>query len=62
MSTAPARWRGRGVAAWLLWPLSLLFRLVSALRRAAVRAGLLRADRLPVPVIVVGNIIAGGAG
>ncbi|MBT9517148.1 MAG: tetraacyldisaccharide 4'-kinase [Methyloversatilis discipulorum] len=62
MSTAPALWRSRGVAAWLLWPLSLLFRLVSALRRAAFRAGLLRVDRLPVPVIVVGNIIAGGAG
>lgn len=62
MSTAPALWRSRGVAAWLLWPLSLLFRVVSALRRAAFRAGLLRADRLPVPVIVVGNIIAGGAG
>lgn len=62
MSTAPALWRSRGVAAWLLWPLSLLFRLVSALRRAAFRAGLLRVDRLPVPVIVVGNLIAGGAG
>jgi tetraacyldisaccharide 4'-kinase len=62
MSTAPALWRSRGVAVCLLWPLSLLFRVVSALRRAAFRAGLLRADRLPVPVVVVGNIIAGGAG
>lgn len=62
MSTAPALWRSRGVAAWLLWPLSLLFRLVSALRRAAFSAGLLQAERLPVPVVVVGNIIAGGAG
>jgi tetraacyldisaccharide 4'-kinase len=62
MSTAPALWRSRGVAAWLLWPLSLLFRLVSALRRAGFRAGLLRADRLQVPVVVVGNIVAGGAG
>ncbi len=62
MSTAPALWRSRGVAAWLLWPLSLLFRGVAALRRAAFRARLLRADRLPVPVLVVGNIVAGGAG
>ncbi|WP_019918561.1 tetraacyldisaccharide 4'-kinase [Methyloversatilis discipulorum] len=62
MSTAPALWRSRGVAAWLLWPLSLLFRLVSSMRRAAFSAGLLQAERLPVPVVVVGNIIAGGAG
>jgi tetraacyldisaccharide 4'-kinase len=46
----------------LLWPLSLLYRLVVAARRALFRAGLLRSQRLPVPVVVVGNINAGGVG
>ncbi len=46
----------------LLYPLSLIFRLLAALRRALYRAGLLKSERLPVPVVVVGNITAGGAG
>ena len=46
----------------LLYPLSLLFAGAVALRRAAYRAGLLRGVRLPVPVVVVGNIQAGGTG
>ncbi len=55
-------WRTRGLAALALWPLGLLFSLLSRLRRAAYQLGLLTNVRLPVPVIVVGNIIAGGAG
>lgn len=45
-----------------LYPLSLLFRAGVAARRALYRAGLLRAVRLPVPVVVVGNITVGGTG
>jgi len=54
----------QGVCVWhvLLLPLSGLFLIVSTLRRLAYRLGLLRAHRLPVPVLVVGNITAGGAG
>jgi tetraacyldisaccharide 4'-kinase len=46
----------------LLWPVSLLFRAASSARRAAYRAGVLRANRLAVPVVVVGNITVGGTG
>ncbi len=45
-----------------LWPLSLVYRALVALRRYAYRSGALRALRLPVPVIVVGNLVVGGTG
>lgn len=55
-------WLRRGPLACVLWPLSLLFGLLAALRRALYRAGWLGTQRIDVPVIVVGNVIAGGAG
>ncbi len=55
-------WSGRGALARLLWPLAMLMRLVVATRRFLYRRRLLRSERLPVPVVVVGNLIVGGAG
>ena len=46
----------------LLFPLSLLFRLIVAIRRQLFRLGILSSIRLPVPVIIVGNITVGGTG
>jgi tetraacyldisaccharide 4'-kinase len=46
----------------LLKPLELAWRGVNRARRALYRAGLLKAKRLPRPVISVGSIAAGGAG
>lgn len=46
----------------ILWPLSLLFGLLAAVRRQSYRIGLLKSVRLPVPVVVVGNISVGGTG
>jgi tetraacyldisaccharide 4'-kinase len=46
----------------LLYPLSLLFRLLTALRRMMFHTGILASVKLPVPVIVVGNITVGGTG
>jgi tetraacyldisaccharide 4'-kinase len=43
-------------------PLAALYGGVTAVRRGMYRRGWLRSERLPVPVIVVGNIVAGGAG
>ncbi|MES2890330.1 MAG: tetraacyldisaccharide 4'-kinase [Pseudomonadota bacterium] len=48
--------------ACLLWPLSWVYAALVHLRAWGFRFGLLKSDRLPVPVIVVGNLIAGGAG
>ncbi len=40
----------------------LLYRGINRVRRALYRAGILKAKRLPVPVISVGGIAAGGSG
>lgn len=55
-------WRRRGPLAWALWPLSLLYGALVLLRRALYASGLLRQQHAGIPVIVVGNVIAGGAG
>ena len=55
-------WLRRGALAWSLWPLSQLFALLAALRRAAYRSGLFSSERLPVPVLIIGNVIVGGSG
>ena len=45
-----------------LTPLAPLFALGAAARRALYRTHILRSQRLPVPVIVVGNVSVGGSG
>ena len=55
-------WQTRGIAAWGLWPVSLLYRALVALRRGLYRSGILTSEHPGRPVIVVGNVIAGGAG
>jgi tetraacyldisaccharide 4'-kinase len=55
-------WLSRGLAAWLLWPISLVFGAIIAIRRCLFKVGVLEQTRLPVPVIVVGNIYVGGTG
>jgi len=52
-------WYRRGLLAWLLWPASLVFRIAAFWRRSYLRAV---AEHPGIPLIVVGNITAGGSG
>jgi tetraacyldisaccharide 4'-kinase len=63
MNWLEKQWGQRNLwSALLLLPLSWLFGCIVALRRLAYRTALCRSQRLPVPVIVVGNISVGGTG
>jgi tetraacyldisaccharide 4'-kinase len=55
-------WYGGSAWRWPLLPLSLAFYCVSTLRRAAYRTPLKQSIELPAPVVVVGNLTAGGTG
>ncbi|MDO6693601.1 tetraacyldisaccharide 4'-kinase [Aliiglaciecola sp. 3_MG-2023] len=47
---------------WLLFPLTCLFWLLSGMRRRGYQIGCFKTHKVPVPVIVVGNISVGGNG
>lgn len=55
-------WSGESPLWLLLLPLSWLYGLVSGLIRLSYKVGFRRAWRAPVPVVVVGNLTAGGNG
>jgi len=58
----PKFWSNMNIIAFLLLPLAFVYKCVTATRRLLFRFHFLRAQRLPVPIIVVGNITAGGTG
>jgi tetraacyldisaccharide 4'-kinase len=55
-------WQHRGPLAWALRPVALVFEALVRGRRLAYQRHWLSAQRLPVPVVVVGNVVVGGAG
>lgn len=55
-------WYSRSWIAWLLCPFSLLFWLITTVRRALFRLNLLKSYRAPIPVVIVGNLSVGGNG
>ena len=61
-TTLARAWLRRGPLACALWPVSLLFAGLSKARAALYARGLMHSERLPVPVVVVGNIFIGGTG
>lgn len=60
----PRLWYKPSLAAALipLLPVSWLFHLLVRLRQTAYHYGAIRSQRLPVPVIVIGNLTVGGSG
>ena len=55
-------WYGEGAAPWWTRPLAWLYGALTGLRRSLYRRGWLRGVRLPVPVVVIGNLTVGGTG
>ncbi|MBE0438500.1 MAG: tetraacyldisaccharide 4'-kinase [Gammaproteobacteria bacterium] len=47
---------------WLLWPLSVFYKLIISVRRQLYVRGVFKQHQISVPVIVVGNITVGGTG
>ena len=55
-------WQRRGLLATLLYPLHLVHRAWRGLRALGWRLGFARPVKLPVPVVVIGNLRIGGTG
>lgn len=58
----PRVWLSRGIAAYLLWPIAVVHGAVLKAHRLIRKFKGHTPQRLSVPVIVVGNVVAGGAG
>src|SRR5690348_1245316 len=56
------RWYEDRPPPWWTLPFAALYRTIACARRALYKHGWKRSERLPIPVIVVGNITVGGAG
>ncbi len=55
-------WLTKGLLTYLLWPVCLIYGWLILLRKLLYRIGVFQSNRLPVPVIVVGNVFVGGVG
>ena len=55
-------WYRQSWRCWLLWPLSLIYQGIVALKAICYRLAIFKTVQFPVPIIVVGNITVGGTG
>jgi tetraacyldisaccharide 4'-kinase len=55
-------WRKPSILAWCLFPLTFLSRIYLWLYQTSYALGWQSSTRLPVPVLVVGNLLVGGTG
>lgn len=53
-------WYKNAFLGWLLWPLSLIYQLITSIRRFYLRK--FKQTQFPIPVIVIGNLTVGGVG
>ena len=58
----PRLWAGRSALAWCLWPVSIVYGVLFWLRKQLYALGIFKSERVAASVIVVGNVVAGGAG
>ena len=58
----PKVWQSRNGVARCLAPVSVLYGWIRQLHLLLYRRGIRKSVRLPIPVVVVGNVVAGGAG
>lgn len=58
----PRVWTKRGPVAWALRPVAAIYGLLVAMRRWGYAAGVFKTRHVPALVLVVGNVVAGGAG
>jgi len=57
MIKTPRFWKKKSIIAWLLYPISLLYRLITK-----IRSDFAKPYKSKIPVICIGNVTAGGAG
>ena len=62
MNRIEQAWQTRGSLALLLWPVSALYQLVTAIRRIAYAKAWLKTQAVSLPVVVIGNVSVGGTG
>ncbi|MBN2689489.1 MAG: tetraacyldisaccharide 4'-kinase [Gammaproteobacteria bacterium] len=62
MIKTPKFWYKKNILAYLLWPLSLIYFLVIKLRYFCYKINLFKTYYSNIPIIIVGNITAGGSG
>ena len=61
-ATLQRTWQARGAFSALLLPAAWTFEAVATIRRGLFSHGFRESAKLPVPVVVVGNLLVGGAG
>lgn len=62
MSCIEKAWRTRNLSSCLLWPVSVLYGIITGARRFAYDKGWFATTSVSLPVVVVGNISIGGTG
>ena len=62
IDTLESAWYAGARPPWWTWPLMMLYSGVVRLRGWLYRSGVLRSVRMPVPVVIIGNLSVGGTG